>query len=57
MLICLDIFREDECLYPSRSVRLCNNKVSFGPENKKLSKKLLVLKFGNVNVKLKDLYY
>ena len=43
ILICLDIYRDDERLYPPRSVRISNNKVSFGLKNKKLSKKLLAL--------------
>ena len=42
IVICLDICREVKWLYPRRSVRLSNN-VSFGFENKKLIKKLLVL--------------
>ena len=40
ILIFLHIFRDDERLYPFRSVRLSNNELSFGPENKKPSKKL-----------------
>ena len=40
ILICLDIFHDVERLYPPRSVRVSNNKVKFGIENK-LSKKIL----------------
>ena len=43
ILIILNIFRDDELLYPSGCVRLSNNKLSFGPENKKLIKKRLIL--------------
>ena len=37
---CLDIFRDNERIYPSESVRFSNKKASFGSENKKF----LVLK-------------
>ena len=37
----LDIFRDDERSYPPRTVRFSNNKLTFGPENKKLIKKLV----------------
>ena len=44
ILVFVDIFRDDERLYPSRSVRLSNNKLNLGPENKKPEiKKLVVL--------------
>ena len=43
VLLCLDIFQDIERLYPSRGAQLSNNKVSFGIENKKLIRKLLVL--------------
>ena len=43
VLLCLDIFHDIERLYPARGAQLSNNKVSFGIENKKLIKKLLVL--------------
>ena len=36
----LDIFHDDQRLYPSKSVRLSNNKTSFGYENKKLISEL-----------------
>ena len=42
ILICLDIFHDDECLHRFRIVRLSNCKVSFGSENKKLIKKLKI---------------
>ena len=42
-LIFLNISRNDERLYPSGSVRLSNNKLSFSPENTKLVKNILVL--------------
>ena len=42
ILTCLDIFRDDESLYPSRSVRFSNTEVSFGAETKKIFKKFLV---------------
>ena len=41
-------FRDVERLYPPKSVRLSNNKVSFGFEPKKLIKKHLVLECQNV---------
>ena len=44
ILMCLDILLDDERLNSSRSVRLSNNKVSFGPINKKL----LVNKFSEI---------
>ena len=40
ILICLDIFRDNERLYPPRSVPLSSNKARFGLENKKLIEKL-----------------
>ena len=30
----INIFRDNERLYPSRSIRLSNNWLSFGPENR-----------------------
>ena len=33
--ICLDNFRDDEHLYPSRSVRLSKKNASIGPEKSK----------------------
>ena len=40
-LVCLSIFLDNEHLHQSRRDRLSKNMVSFGPENKKLIKKLL----------------
>ena len=51
IFICLGIFRDDEHLYLSKSVRILNNKLSFGPEDKKLIK-FLEQKFENFHVKL-----
>ena len=42
ILICSTFVHDDVSLSPPRSVQLSNNKVSFGLENKKLIKKLLV---------------
>ena len=39
----MDIFRDDDRLYLFRSARLSNNKVSFGPENRTLIRKVLAL--------------
>ena len=52
ILISLEIFCDNERICPFRSVRFSNDKASFGPENKKLIKKLLELKFTNFHVKL-----
>ena len=54
-MICFDIFRDVERLYPPGSVRLSNNKVSFGLENEKLINKLLVLECQKFYVKLETL--
>ena len=43
ILICLEISRDNRRLYPPRSVRLSDNMVSFGLENKKLIEKILVV--------------
>ena len=53
ILVCLNIFRDVERLYPTRGVRLSTN-ASFGPENKKLIKKLLVLELQNFYIELWD---
>ena len=53
-LIYFDILRDNERLFPPRSVRLSNNKMSFDVENDKLSKRLLLLKLKNFHVKLRD---
>ena len=39
----MDVFCDAERLYPFRSVGLSNSKLSFGSENTKLIKKILVL--------------
>ena len=43
ILICLDIFRDDKRLYPSKSNQFSNKKFILIPENMKLIKKLLVI--------------
>ena len=50
----MDISRDVERLYPPRTVRLLNNKVSLGLKNKKLIKKLLVLECRNCDVSLRN---
>ena len=54
ILIFSDIFLDDERLYPSRTVRLLNNKASFGLNNEKLSKKLFVLEWQNCDAKVRN---
>ena len=50
----MDIFCDNERIYPSRSVRFSNNKASSGPENKRLIKKCLVLKLKNFGLRLRN---
>ena len=58
ILICLDIFRDDErLLHPPRRVRLSKKNASIGPENKKPTKQLFALKFENSNAKLRNILY
>ena len=56
-MICLDYFRDVERLYPPRSLRLSSLKASFGLENKKIIKKLLILECQNFYAKLRNFYY
>ena len=51
----MDVFRDDGCLYPSRSIQFLNNKVSFGPESKKLAKNLLALRMRAISHQFKKL--
>ena len=51
---CLHIFRDNECIFPSRSVGFSNNKATFGPENKRLLRKCLVLELKSFHFRLRN---